>query len=229
MKTISNGLEPQAVASEAKLSLFGKLGWIAAVALGSIFIAGGFAQKAEKVGVVDITQAFAKSSLKQKHEDKLAAMTEARKGVLDFVGLNPTFTADQLKRFRVLSLQEKLTPADKTELDGIKTSVQTATKDYEALRQKPSPTPDDVKKLEDFGARAAFSKQSRQQLQEEFIQEMSAARDGEDNAAFLSIRDAIREVGKNQGFSIVFSERAAVYGSTDITDDVQKLADKKGN
>jgi Skp family chaperone for outer membrane proteins len=211
------------------LSPLGALGWLAAAALGAVFFMSGFAQKGEKLGVVDMTQAFGKSSLKQKHEDKLRAMTESRKAVLDFIGLNPMFTADQVRRFRELSLKDKLTDAEKKEVEQIKTDVQNAVKDSESLRQKQSPTAEEVKKLDDYANRMSVSRQARQQFQEEFVQEMAGERDSEDNTAFLSVRDAVRDVGKNQNFSVIFSERAAVYGSTDVTDEVQKVADKKGS
>lgn len=211
-----------------RISMFGKLGWVVAIGLGALVFTAGFHGAADKLGVVDITAAFNKSNLKANSEQKLAAMTDARKGVLEFVNLNPLFTADQLKRFRVLSTQEKLNDAEKKELESIKSDVQLALKDNALLAQNKAPSADDVKKLDDYGNRASFTRSARQQLQEEFVQEMSAAKDSMDNSAFLLLREAVREIGKNQGFSIIFSERAAVYGGTDVTDEVQKQADKKG-
>ena len=211
------------------LSVFGKLGWVAAVVVGGLVITTGFADKQDKVGVVDITAAFTKSNLKTKNEEKLQKMTDARKAILDFLEVDPYFSADQLKRFRTLSLQDTLTDAEKKELEGIKNDVILATKDSQVLAQKPSPTPDEVTKLNDYGGRNNFSRQARAQLQNEFIQEMNNVRDNQYNSAFLAVRDAVREVGKAKGYTIIYSERASVFGATDITDEVQKLVDKKAN
>src|SRR5579872_5490620 len=145
-----------------------QLGWVFAAAIVGVSIGGGAQFKKEKVGFVNMVSVFDDSNLKRKNEDHLRGVEQARLATLDFLGLNPSFNADQLARFRVLSTKETLTAAETTELAKLKSDAQATATQYEALRQKQNPTPEEIARLNDYGARNTLDVSVRAQWSQDF-------------------------------------------------------------
>ena len=205
-----------------------QLGWIVAAALGGILLGGGFQPEAGKLGVVDIGQVMDKSvqgtAIKKTFQD----MTTARQDLLTFVETNHFVTMEQAVQLRDLTVKNPVpTPEDKAKIEEIKKQVLDAKAKYEALIQKPSPTDEDKKLITNYTEMGRKMDDAYRQWFQMFSQEMSGWADKQKQTLLEKARQATQEVGKAQGFLLVFDSTTAPYGANDITDATIKAMDAK--
>jgi len=203
-----------------------QLGWVVAAAIVGVGIGGGFQAKTNKIGFIDMQGIYADSKLKEKNDVKLRTANQNRQMALDFLRLNPEFAADQLVRYRDLSTKETLTPAETAELAKLKSAAQDATNHFADLRQKPNPSPQDLKALNDLGALNDSNKEALAEWSRDFSQQLEAMQTALNLSALEAIKQAIAQNAKPQGYSVVFRENVAVYGSSNLATETKKIVDK---
>jgi Skp family chaperone for outer membrane proteins len=199
---------------------FGKwdwLGWSIALALTSLAVAGGFQGPTEKIAVVDIVKVAEGSNLGKARQDLFAKQKKARETLVQFID-KKVISPEQLGRIRQLSLKDTLTPAETTELAKLKDDVTATTKRYSDLQGKPNLTPEEKLALQDYSRFAQNTDTAVNQWFQEFAGEMQAMYNQQRESVLDAARVAAKQVGKSQGFSIVFDANAAPYGVNDITD-----------
>lgn len=203
-----------------------QLGWVLAAAFVGVAAGGGFRAKTDKTGFVDMAGLYDDSNLKKKNDDKLQSAGNRRKAALDFFKLNPEFTPEQLARFKELSIKDDPTPAETAELTKLKETVQAATNQFDELSRKPNPTPDELKRLNTLGALHDANLATQQQWGNDFTQQLDELQVQLDASAIDSIRAALAQVAKNQGYEVVFRENVAVYGANNLGPEVKRIVDK---
>ena len=204
-----------------------KLGWILAAGMAGVMFAGGFQTTTTKVGVADVQSLFQNSDLTHSKQDELKTMGDTRSDVLQFIKTYRTITPDQATRFRTLSLKTDQTPAEKTELDKLKADVIAANQSFTTLQTKQNPTADENSKLVAFNTQAQQTDVLSQKWAKEFDDEMTAAQDKMRNDVLDRAQAAVQEVGKKQGYSVIFTESVAPYSSNDVTADALKVMNAK--
>jgi Skp family chaperone for outer membrane proteins len=203
-----------------------QLGWVLAAATVGVAIGSGFQEKTKKTGFIDMQGVYSDSNLKQKNDAKLRNAAQLRQAAFDFLKLNPEFTDDQLARYKVLATKEAPTPAETAELTKIKTAVQTATNQFEDLRKKPNPSAADLKTLDTLGALNDSNKKAEAAWGQEFTQQLDTMQSDLNLASLDAIKAAIAQVAKPQGYTLVFRENVAIYGSNNLGPEVKKIVDK---
>ena len=88
------------------------------------------------------------------------------------------------------------------------------------------PSADEQKALEEFRNRQASTGDLLQEWQKEFQQELEQLDSKVGQDLEKNVRDAIQEVGKKQGYSVVYASTVAPYAANDITDEVVKAVNK---
>ncbi len=204
-----------------------KLGWILAAGMAGVMFAGGFQTTSTKVGVADVQYLFQNSEFTQMKQGALKAMGDTRSDVIQFIRTYRTITPDQAAKFRTLSLKADPTPADKAELDKVKSDVIATNQAFQALQTKASPTSDEVSKLQAFNAQAQQTDAMSQRWGKEFNDEMTAAQEKMRNDVLDRAQAAVQEVGKKQGYTVIFTESVAPFSSNDITADALKVMNAK--
>ena len=204
-----------------------QLGWIVAAALGGILIGGGFEPEGPKYGVVDIVQVMSKSAMGAAFTKNYDAMRSARQALFQLIEQHPVMSPEQANELKDRMLKTTPTPEDTAKIEEIKKAVLDSEAKYQAIQQKQNPTDDDRKQL-------AFYNNEVHQMEETgrlWVQEQSQAltnwADTQRQALGQAARGATQDVGKAQGYTIVFDLSAAPYGVNDLTQAVIKTMDAK--
>lgn len=180
-----------------------------------------------KIGVVDVGQVFQSSQLTGRKQQELKRLGDARREMLEFVHSYRVLTPEQAARFRELSTKPTLSPAEKIELDKIKADVIAADKAFKALQTKPNPTPEEVAKLQDFNSRASAMSQLEQRWIREFDAEVRDTQGKMRNEVIQDIHASVREIGRKQGYTLIFVRDVAPYAANDVTQEALNAVNAK--
>jgi Skp family chaperone for outer membrane proteins len=206
---------------------FKYLGWIVAAALVVVAVTAGFQGGAPKIGIVDANKVLAESEYAKAENEVIKAMVIARQEMLQFVDSYRTFTPEQATPFHDISLKPNPTPAEKAQLDKIKTDVQTASKRLNELRQKANPTADELKELNELSRREQTTTETAQKWNRDAETELETKHNDSQKIGLDKVREAIKQVGAAQSYTLVFIADVAPYGANDLTPDVLKVMNKK--
>lgn len=204
-----------------------KLGWVVVVALVALLAIAGFQDTQTKMAVVDLGKVVEKSDLTQVKQAELAGMARSRNDLLIFLDSNKVASQEQTIKLKALWLKINPTPAEKTELDGLKSEVKKSYDKYQELQQKASPTTDEQTLLNEFGARVRANAMTVQRLDGEFTQEMQDKRRELLQEVVDKARLAVQDVAKAGGYGIVLDVQVAPYGANDLTEATMKAMNAK--
>ncbi len=205
-----------------------RLGWVAAAALAGGMIGMGFKAPSEKTGTVDIAKVFRDSDLAKKGTETLRAQAQARRNVMEFVATNRNIKLEDATKLHDLLIKDPLTPADKTEIERIQTAAKAAEVKARELQTLPKPTAADLSQLDEFTKRKDASGQLLEKWQKEFEAEIQQKEAKLNDDTLDKVRGAIQQVGRDQGYSIVFANNIAPFCPNDITSEASnKLNGKK--
>lgn len=204
-----------------------KLGWVVVVALVALLAIAGFQDTQTKMAVVDLGKVVEKSDLTQVKQAELAGMARSRNDLLIFLDSNKVASQEQTIKLKASWLKINPTPAEKTELDGLKSEVKKSYDKYQELQQKASPTTDEQTLLNEFGARVRANAMTVQRLDGEFTQEMQDKRRELLQEVVDKARLAVQDVAKAGGYGIVLDVQVAPYGANDLTEATMKAMNAK--
>ncbi len=193
-------------------------GWIVAAALAVTLGTAGFQSGSEKTGVVDMQRMVSTSELGLKNEQTLNAALASRRDLLDFIRKYGVLTTDQANKLRTLTLKENATEADKAEINRIRKEVMDASDNRNKLLQKPNPTDADRLALQDYNNRAQTMGEVMGQWSEEFQNELDQIETSVRTATVTKARQVLKDLAKQQGYSVVFEASVAPYGANDLTE-----------
>lgn len=196
---------------------FERLGWIVAALLAGGIIGMGFQGAGEKLGTVDLAKVFNESEFAKKQTDSLKTMGLARQGVIDFVKTNPHLKLEEANRFRELTLKESRSAAEQSELERLKSDAQTGESKYRTLTTKDKPSQEDMSQIEEFNHRRDTSQQILEKWNSDFSTELQGKQETLRNETLNKVKEAVQQVAKNQGFSMVFVQDVAPYSANDLT------------
>lgn len=195
--------------------------------LGAVLFLGGFQAKTDKIGVVDVSQVFSDSELAIKRQDELRTMGVVRTDVMQFIRTYKVLSAEQAAKFKTLSLKPTLTAPEKAELEKVKQEVIAADKEYRALITKASPTAEETAKLQGFSDRSQAMQAMGERWAAEFQNDMRGKQEKLRGEVLDKVQGAVKEVGKKQGYTLIFVKDVAPYGANDVTVEAVKVVDKK--
>lgn len=200
-----------------------QLGWVVSACLFGIIVAGGFQNSTEKFAVADLPKVAEGSDYFSSQQQIFNDYAGRRKNLLDFFNQYKVATSDQEARIEVLSLKTDATPAEKAELDRLQQDVIAQDKRYKELTIKASPSPEEQQALTDFANRTrAMDGTVLPKLASDFQDQIQQMKDQIQQTAFQKATDAVRQIGKDQSFTLIFSTAAAPYGANDLTDQAIK-------
>lgn len=206
---------------------FLQLGWVIAAGVIGVSMAGGFQDKAIKIGVVDITKVVEQSDFGKSNQDTFNKMKTAREGLLEFIDTYRVLTNEQAQRIRDLSLKPNLSAAESAELDRQKADVIATSKRSNELATKPNMTPEERTLVEDYARRSQNMNDVASRWFREFTADMQAWGDKQKLDMIDRARSAIQTVAKEQGYTVVFELGVAPFAANDISDDALKAMNAK--
>ena len=204
-------------------------GWGVAIALAGVLIGGGFQAPTPKFGIADLGKVAEGSDYYKQSQTTFDDFVNRRKGVLEFFNTYGVVTSDEAKRINELSLKTDISTQEKAELDRIKQQViADDSRKKELATKSPSQlTPEERTLMAEFARREDTTKGLVAQLSNDFTNDVNTQKDQIQQSAFEKARDAVRQVGKDGGYTVIFSSAAAPFGANDITDDAIKQINKK--
>ncbi|MEZ0324941.1 MAG: OmpH family outer membrane protein [Fimbriimonas sp.] len=205
-----------------------KAGWIAVAVLAGALVTAGFENQAVKNGIVDVEKVFNESTFAKNQSESLRKMGTDRQSVLEFVNQYRTMLGADAEKFKDLTIKTTaLSPAEKTELERIKVDAKTSEDAYRAAITQASPSPELLKKIEDWNRRKDATGDLLQTWQQEFTQEVQTKQASLRSEALVKVRQAIQKVARDQGYSMVFDSNVAPYAANDLTDEALKVMNGK--
>ena len=212
------------------MKTFHQFGWVVAaiLALFLVFLmAAGFQDSTTKIGVVDLAKLLDSSEMSKDSTSSLTAAQKVREDMLGFLDTYKVASAEQVIKLKNLSLKAKLSEPEKTELETLKADIMRTDQKYKELLQKANPTPDEQSLLTDYASRARSNQATVQRLWEEFKKELDDKLRLESQAVLDKARLSIQEVSKAGGYTAVFDQRIAPYGTNDLTEAALKAMNAK--
>lgn len=203
------------------------LGWVAAGALAAVMLTSGFQSGPEKSAVINMNDLITKSNMGTKNTEILKDAIKRRETLLSFLAANTVVKEEEANRLKVLALKEVLTEAEKKEEEQIKTAVLAAVKDFNDRNTKASPTDEDRNMLADYNRRRQVTARLISQWQDEFQLQLNDIQNQVRTAETTKAREALNEVAKKGGYTIVFENQIAPYGANDLTEEAIKALNAK--
>jgi len=205
-----------------------KLGWVVAAALAGGMIGMGFKAPGDKTGTVDIAKVFKESDFAKKQTEGLRAQVKARQDVMEFIRNHRNMKADDATKLRDLTVKDTPTPADQSDIARIRTDAGAAEDTARQLQTMDKPTAAQLAQLDDYTKRKDATGQLLEKWGHEFQDEFQAKQEKMSADTLQRVRDAIQQVGHDQGYSIIFSQDIAPYCPNDLTTDAMtKMNSKK--
>lgn len=204
-----------------------KMGWAVAAVLVGVFGAAGWQDANNKIGVVDITKVVEQSEFGKTNQSTFQQMKTAREGVLEFIDQYRVLTTEQATEIKDLSIKPNVSADEKAKLDRLKAEVMAAFKKNQELSIKTNLTPEDRTLIEEYSRRANNMEAQAGRWLRDFTNELQTWADKQKLASLDRARQAVQEVAKAGGFTIVFEVGVAPYGANDLTDGALKAMNAK--
>ncbi len=199
----------------------------ASLGLVALLMGSGFQGANAKTGVVDGNKVSEQIQVEKGLQTDLRNFFNERKNVLDFLNQNRLLKKDEADKFVTLSLKATKTEAEKTELEKIKTTAATLKKSYNDLQVKAEPSPADLKLLDDYRNRMAEMGEFLNAKDADFKTEFDTYKATKSEVLQKAYAAALEEIGKKDGYTVIFERTFAPYAANDVTDAVAKAAAKK--
>jgi Skp family chaperone for outer membrane proteins len=197
---------------------FDQLGWIFAAAMAGVMLASGFQSPTDKTGVADISKIIEGSNAGKANQTQFGVMKQARQDFLEFIDQNRVLTTEQAQRLHDLAIKENRTEAENAEMARIKADVVDQAKRSQDLAGKQTLTPEDRNLMDEYSRRSQAMNTAEERWYNEFTSEMQDWADKRKLDLVQKARDAISQVAKSQGYTVVFEVGIAPYGANDLTD-----------
>lgn len=210
-----------------QLTIREKIAYLVAAAAVGVFAASGFQDATTKMGVVDISDVVEQSDFGKKNQEDFNTMKSAREGILEFIDTYRVLTNEQALKLRELSLKVNASAAEKAELETLKATVITSDKKSKELATKANLTPEERTLMQDYAQRSQAMEQTAQRWFREFTNEMQQWADKQKAASIQKAREAVNEVAKAGGYTIVLESGVAPYGANDLTQPALKAMNAK--
>jgi len=206
---------------------FGQAGWLVAAGLAGVLFGGGFQGGATKEGVVDIVRLGQESKVGQRNSEALRTAFLARNGLMEFAATQLVLTTEQANKLRTLSLKDPITEAEKADLEKLKEEIKASAKNFNDLNQKANPTDADRAMLQDYNNRVQTMRRMLEAWNTEFTEELNRLEGSLRQQTITTAKEVVRDLGKKQGFTIVFESQIAPYGANDLTEAALKALNEK--
>lgn len=206
---------------------FSQAGWLVAAGLAGMMFASGFQPSQSKEGVVDIVKLGTDSKVGQRNSETLRTAFLARNGLMEFAATQLVLTNEQATKLRTLSLKDPITEPEKAELEKLKDEIKAAAKDFNDRNQKTNPTDADRAMLQDYNNRVQSTRRLLEQWNSEFTEELNRLEGNLRQQTIQMAKDVVKDIGKKQGYTIVFESQIAPYGANDLTDAALKALNEK--
>lgn len=196
---------------------FLQFGWVLFATVTGISLAGGFQDKTDKIGVVDITKVVEQSDFGKQNQEQFAKMKSAREGLLEFVDTNRVLSNEQAQDLKTLTLKTTRTKEEDAKMETIKAEVIARNKRMNELATKTQLTNEERTLIEEYARQSQTMNDVAQRWFREFTAEMGDWADKQKIESINRARVAIQDVAKQQGYTVVFELGVAPYGANDVS------------
>ena len=213
-----------------KSYLTGFLSGTSVVALGMVVVllGSGFQGASAKTGVVDAIKVMEAVETSRNYREEEKNYFVERENALQYLSQNRMMKKEEAEKFWALTLKATKTDAEKAELEKVKNAAAEAKKKFNDLQVKANPTDADLKLLDEYRNRQADIGEYAKKIVEETQNDMKDLRQKHINSLQDAFQSAIQEIGKRDGYGVIFDKNVVPFAANDVTDAVAKIATKKG-
>lgn len=205
------------------------LGWAAAGVLSLIFLSSGFGPSTETYASVDLASLIDNSAIGKASQAKYEAKRESLISLLEFMRDNQVMSKDQGPQLIKLWTSDAPTAADTASLKDLKTQIMANSKAYEDLQNKTTLTSADQTTLDTDRQEIQATQDAISSLAQQFSANMNQLQQQSAADVLTKVKAAAQQVGKAQGYTVVFINTSAPYCDHDITQAVMDSLNKPGS
>lgn len=200
---------------------------VLSAALAGMLAAVGFQAQSIKFGSVDLVKVFGESNIAKRQDEEMRLFQAARLGVIEFVATYPMMKPEDAQKFRELSLKEKRTPAEQTQLDGLKAASTTLEGRMRELQTKGNLTDAEKAELAADSQNGNTNRALLQKWDNEFTNDRQERFTKIRGDIVEKARAAVQSVGASGGYTIIFTSEVAPFAGTDVTAEALKIMNAK--
>lgn len=200
---------------------------VLALGMTAILAGSGFQGANMKIGIVDTNDVAQQVATNKNLVEQQKNLESDRQAVVDFLQHYPILKKEEADRFKTLQTKATKTDAEKAELEKIKSTAEETLRKLKDLELKSSPTQDELKYMDEYRQRQEAMGPYIQGLVNDFREELTNIRSQNQNLVVKAVTAGIAEVGKKQGYTLLFDKNTAPYAANDVTADVLKASMKQ--
>ncbi len=200
---------------------------VLALGMTAILAGSGFQGANMKIGIVDTNDVAQQVATNKNLVEQQKNLESDRQAVVDFLQHYPILKKEEADRFKALQTKATKTDAEKAELEKIKSTAEETLRKLKDLELKSSPTQDELKYMDEYRQRQEAMGPYIQGLVNDFREELTNIRSQNQNLVVKAVTAGIAEVGKKQGYTLLFDKNTAPYAANDVTADVLKASMKQ--
>ena len=195
------------------------------VVIFAIFAITAFQAQTQKFGVCDLSSVANNSKYGKRKMQEIETARSKYFSILTFLRQNPFISRSEAQKFRDLSLNNSLTPAQQKDLDELKAGAQRLREEFERLVNMRNPSESEQRRIQEL----AIAREEIMQIQntwgEEFSRTLNDQFEDAKEDVHNKVKAAVRKLGRRDGFSVIFDSNSAPYAANDVTDELLKVMD----
>lgn len=191
----------------------------------AIFVISAFQAQTQKFGVCDLSSVANNSKYGKRKMQEIEAARSRYFSVLTFLRQNPFISRSEAQKFRDLSLNNNLTPAQQKDLDELKAGAQRLREEFEQLVNVRNPSETEQRRIQELAIAREEVVQIQNTWGEEFARTLNDQFEEAKEDVHNKVKAAVKKLGRRDGFSVIFDSNSAPYAANDVTDELLKVMD----
>ncbi len=195
------------------------------VVIFAIFAITAFQAQTQKFGVCDLSSVANNSKYGKRKMQEIETARSKYFSILTFLRQNPFISRSEAQKFRDLSLNNSLTPAQQKDLDELKAGAQRLREEFERLVNMRNPSESEQRRIQELVIAREEIMQIQNTWGEEFSRTLNDQFEDAKEDVHNKVKAAVRKLGRRDGFSVIFDSNSAPYAANDVTDELLKVMD----
>lgn len=181
----------------------------------------------QDTGVVDLQKVWEKAPRGQQYDEELREFQLGLTKKIDIRAQNLMLSDEEIKELIELMTKEQTTEAESARLQELQSLDRDRDKELKDLQVVASPNDEQKARLKTLQDMQKKSTETMQSIDRDYQEQIATKAEEYRSQFIVEIEEAIKAVAEEKKMKMVFDSMAALYGGTDITDDVIGKLDRK--
>ncbi|MES1227092.1 MAG: OmpH family outer membrane protein [Armatimonadota bacterium] len=194
--------------------------FLGAALVASISFTLGFQQGPEKFATVDFQKAMIESPAGAKARQTIPARRALMENLVKYFSTYDVMTLEQAGKIRDLTLVEKPSDAEKTQLVNLQNDVKAAQASWSSLIEKKSPTKEELDTLNKLNKQRSDISDFIDKLKVDLSNQYNAYQEKKQTEVYNAVKAAVKDTATKKGYTIVLEQSAVMFSVNETTNDI---------